>query len=130
MAVQHVDPLVRARQDDPYRHHGELATCEGCGVMVRWLTTERGKRVPVAPYPLRGNWGGPIWGYGPERQDGREPEKKGVLYVLPCSSSQAARSGWNGGARLHTKPPSTVEGYRPHWADCPAADRFKKPQDA
>ena len=51
-----VDPLVRARRDDPYRHDGDLATCDGCGVMVRWVETEskdgsRG-RMRVAPCPL------------------------------------------------------------------------------
>ena len=35
-----------------------------------------------------------------------------------------------GGARLHTRPPSTVLGYRPHWPDCPAADRFKSTKPA
>ena len=53
-----------------------------------------------------------------------------MLYVLPASRRRAADSGWTGGARLHTRPPSTVLGYRPHWPDCPAADRFKSTKPA
>ena len=113
--------LAIEKSRDPYRADGQLALCKGCEHMIRWLTTEKGKSVPVAPFPLPGNWGGPLWGYGPERTDGEPPEESGVLYVLPASRRRAADSGWTGGARLHTRPPSTVLGYRPHWPDCPAA---------
>ena len=113
-----VDPLVRARRDDPYRHDGDLATCDGCGVMVRWVETEskdgsRG-RMCVAPYPLEGNWGRPLDGYGEGRADGRPPEKTGPLWVV-----------YRGVARHWRNPPPTVEGYRAHFADCPKADEMR-----
>ena len=62
--------LAIEKSRDPYRADGQLALCKGCEHMIRWLTTEKGKSVPVAPFPLPGNWGGPLWGYGPERTDG------------------------------------------------------------
>ena len=116
MSTTATDPLVLARRDDPYRADGELDTCDGCGIMIRWIVSAKsGKRIPVAPYPMPGNWGRPIPGYGEGRADGREPEKTGPLLVI------------HEGLAHHWKnPPGTVEGYRAHFADCPAADRFRK----
>ena len=119
MSAPTIDPLVLARRDDPYRHDGELATCKGCGIMVRWIETEdaEGKRgrMCAAPYPLRGNWGRALEGYGEGRLDGKEPEKTGPLWVV-----------YRGVARYWKNPPPTVEGYRVHWADCPNASDFKR----
>lgn len=119
-----VDPLVLAKQGDERPQDGALALCEGCGAMIRWITTEKGKRVPVAPYRMRGQWRRPLAGYGEGRGDGKRPETFGLLYVLPVSAERAARSKWLGGAKLYRHPPGTVWGYRPHHADCPKAGQF------
>jgi len=120
MAVQQVDPLVLARQNDPHRHDGDLAVCDRCGYMIRWIAivTKEGNRsrMCVAPYPLRGNWGRALEGYGEGRKDKKEPEKTGPLWVL----FQGVGHHWR-------NPPPTVEGYRAHWADCPGVERKTEP---
>lgn len=112
------DPLVLAKQGDPRPQDGPLALCPSCGVLIRWLRTIKGKTVPVAPYRLRGNWHRPLEGYGVERQDGKPPETRGLLYVLPTCPKRASASGWEGGAQVFMNPGSHIEGYRPHFADC------------
>ncbi len=118
---------LRANDRDPAgrAYPGRLAVCKHCDAVVRWIETEAGKQAPVAPFPLAGNWDRPIYGYGPERTDGRPPESYGVLYVFPQSDALARDSGWKAGtaggwrAKLFMKPPPTVRGFRPHHADCP-----------
>lgn len=110
------DPLVLARQGDPHRGHGPLALCEACGAMVRRVRVAGVGRVAAAPYQVAGNWHRPTWGYGPERQDGREPEEgPTTLLVFPLTRSSVGAIEFEG-------PPSSVWGYRPHARDCRPAE--------
>lgn len=95
---------------------GRLASCEYCGIQVRYLTLEpkkgqeQGDEIAVAPFPLQGNWCRPPAPF----------EHGAELVTLPLSKRRARSSGWAQGARLFPNPPSTVEGFRPHALDCPA----------
>ena len=113
------DAALKAQRGvDPYADVAQLRKCEGCGCLVRLLTTKKGKRVPVNAWPYWGRWGLPLVGH--------EHEAYGALYVLPLNALRAARSGWAGRALMDRSPPSTVWGWRPHHADCPKAGVYRK----
>ncbi|HIG74970.1 MAG TPA: hypothetical protein EYQ24_10450 [Bacteroidetes bacterium] len=110
--------LGAQRRVDPWAHVAKLQRCAGCGVPVRFLRTERGKKIPVDPWPYEGRWAEPLAGH--------EDEGFGVLYAVPANPLVAARSGWTGEARYWRNPPSTVTGFRPHHATCPRSEAFRR----
>lgn len=76
-----------------------LTPCRGCGQMIGFVVTEKGKTMPVDPDGVRFTPGG-----GPD------------TYVM--SDGRIAR-----GAR---RANGAAFGFVPHWVTCPAANEFRK----
>jgi hypothetical protein len=78
-----------------------ISRCRGCGAPIRWLRTPNGKNMPVDAAPVE-------WA-------------EHLTELLVHESGIAVRVG-------ACKPIEVVHGlfYRPHWASCPAADKFKR----
>ena len=79
------------------------AKCRGCGAPILWITTTAGRSMPCDPV---------VVSYNP-LPDGKDkivtPNGEVVSCEIVASSPEAAGVG-----------------YRPHWATCPQARRFKK----
>lgn len=79
------------------------APCRGCGKEIAFIKTEKGKTMPVDPEPMYFTPAG-----GPN------------TYVMIDGTIQRGREteyGDKGSAWI---------GYRSHFANCPAADRFRQ----
>lgn len=80
--------------------------CNGprCGVDVRWVLTEGGKRMPLD----------------------LEPDPEGNVYRVLVDGKPRARVLGGGDHR----PPDGTVMFRPHWATCPDSEVFKRRQAA
>ena len=79
------------------------APCRGCGKEIAFIKTEKGKTMPVDPEPMYFIPGG-----GPN------------TYVMLDGSIQRGRETEQGDRE------KAWIGYRSHFANCPAADKFRK----
>ena len=77
--------------------------CKACGKTILWVQTKRGKQMPCdwRPVPFRPATGGKARVVSPEGD---------VIAAEICEGGE----------------PGVQWGYTPHWATCPAADRFRK----
>jgi len=85
---------------------GRTSICRGCGAEICFIKTIKGKSMPVDPDPVYFTPGGGPNTYvmiNGEVQRGREPEQ-----------NEDKAKVWTG--------------YRSHFANCPAADEFRKKQ--
>lgn len=78
------------------------ATCRGCGASIVWIKTPTGKAMPCDPAPV----------YYKATPDGKDKVVTTRGEVVSCEIVPGANA--------------TDAGYRPHWATCPQADRFKR----
>ena len=78
------------------------ATCRGCGAPIVWIKTPAGKAMPCDPAPV----------YYKATPDGKDKVVTTRGEVVSCEIVPGANA--------------TDAGYRPHWATCPHADRFKR----
>lgn len=78
------------------------ATCRGCGAPIVWIKTPAGKSMPCDPSPV----------YYKADPDGKDRIVTTRGEVIACTITPGADA--------------TDAGYRPHWATCPQAGRFKK----
>ena len=73
------------------------ATCRGCGASIVWIKTKSGKSMPCDAEPVH---------YVPGGKD----------RAVTTSGNVVSCEIVSGGGEI---------GYRPHWATCPNAKRFK-----
>lgn len=78
------------------------ATCRGCGAPIVWIKTPAGKAMPCDPAPV----------YYKATPDGKDKVVTTRGEVVSCEIVPGANA--------------TDAGYRPHWATCPQAGRFKR----
>ena len=78
------------------------ATCRGCGAPIVWIKTPAGKAIPCDPAPV----------YYKATPNGKDKVVTNRGEVVSCEIVPGADA--------------TDAGYRPHWATCPQAGRFKK----
>lgn len=79
-----------------------MAKCKGCGRDIFWTRTPKGKAMPVDAVPVK---------YWPDRNG---PGKIVLINgeLLSC--------------RFEGPEETAQMGCTPHWATCPAADKFRK----
>lgn len=79
--------------------------CKACGAPVRWVQTKNQKWMPCHPAPVY---------YWPD-PEGPDKVLTGAGEVVAC--------------RLDGKlDKDTPAGYKPHWGECPKADRLRRAQ--
>lgn len=78
------------------------ATCRGCGARIVWIKTPAGKAMPCDPSPV----------YYKADHEGKDRIVTTRGEVVACTITTGANA--------------TDAGYRPHWATCPQAGRFKR----
>lgn len=85
---------------------GRETKCRGCGAEICFIKTVKGKSIPVDPEPVSFVPGG-----GPN------------TYVIITGEVKRGRETEHGDENV-----TTWLGYRSHFANCPAADEFRKKQ--
>jgi hypothetical protein len=87
---------------------GPVVACAGCARAIRFVTTTAGRQMPVDAPRIA------VW-IAPTRPPGPLPASVTLLNL-----EGVVRRGFATG-----EPGAFVEGYRPHWIDCPASRRFR-----
>lgn len=79
-----------------------MAICKGCGASIIWIRSARGKPIPCEPDPV------PYW-------------------VRPGASKRVVTPNGEVRACEFDGEPNDAygTGYFPHWANCPAAGKFR-----
>ena len=79
-----------------------MAICKGCGAYIKWMTTVSGKATPVDPEEIY-----------------YQADPDGDLIIV---------NTWGETQRARKVPYEERDGIGniPHWATCPAADRFRR----
>ena len=78
-----------------------MATCKGCGAPIVWIRTGAGKSMPCDPEPV-------VF----EKKAGGKGK-----YVIDSGEVVSGEP---------VKGTGSCVGYVPHWATCPASQKFKK----
>lgn len=79
--------------------------CRKCGKLIRFLTTKKGKQMPVDSFSVQ-----------------VVPRETGALFFLPDGSTVR-------GVETPQAGPKTVTAYRSHFVTCPFAEQLRKPQE-
>ena len=82
----------------------EPTKCRKCGKIIQFITTKKGKQMPVDSFSLH-----------------VLPREGGSIFFLPDGNTIR-------GQELDRKGPNTVEAYRSHFVTCPYADQLRKPK--
>ena len=90
------------------------SVCRGCGVPIRWITTPKGKHMPVDPAHVT------AWVV----DEHRPPKPAARRLTLLSGDGTRMEKGLE--ATVHTPGAHEICGYVPHWATCPNREEFKR----